>query len=181
MPERSTSLPVAAGVGRSSVWSRVASAPAWKVPAPAALAMFALLAFVPLQPTLTSAALDASWDAVLHDAFLRRLQFGRDIVFTFGPLGFIYSGAYHAETFALMLACRISIAAAASFAMWMLLASCIRAPLPRLLAAGTLLSLAALSMDTLLLAPPALLLARWCSGTWRWSCWSSSRCSSRRW
>jgi len=34
---------------------------------------------------------------VLHEAFIKRLQFGRDIVFTFGPWGFLYGG-YHPAT-----------------------------------------------------------------------------------
>ena len=33
---------------------------------------------------------------MLHTAFAERLQFGRDIVFTFGPWGFLYSGYYPA-------------------------------------------------------------------------------------
>jgi hypothetical protein len=37
---------------------------------------------------------DASWELVLHSAFSRHLQFGRDIVFTFGPWGFLYGGYY---------------------------------------------------------------------------------------
>src|SRR5436190_1212862 len=41
---------------------------------------------------------DDSWIQMLHFAFVERLQFGRDIVFTFGPWGFLYGG-YHPATY----------------------------------------------------------------------------------
>ena len=42
--------------------------------------------------------LDDSWIQMLHLAFAERLQFGRDIVFTFGPWGFLFGG-YHPATY----------------------------------------------------------------------------------
>src|SRR6266568_71195 len=39
---------------------------------------------------------DDSWIQMLHFAFAERLQFGRDIVFTFGPWGFLYGGGHSA-------------------------------------------------------------------------------------
>lgn len=61
---------------------------------------FVVLALViftfPFPPTNE---LDASWRMVLAKAFEERLQFGIDIVFTYGPLGFLmgktYSGGYY--------------------------------------------------------------------------------------
>jgi hypothetical protein len=44
--------------------------------------------------------LDYSWTQVLHLAFVRHLQFGRDIVFTSGPWGFL-GGGFYPQTFAL--------------------------------------------------------------------------------
>ncbi|HXS69211.1 MAG TPA: hypothetical protein VN761_10235, partial [Candidatus Polarisedimenticolia bacterium] len=41
--------------------------------------------------------LEDSWIQILHLAFVRHLQFGREIVFTFGPWGFLYAG-YRPET-----------------------------------------------------------------------------------
>src|SRR5207244_11081366 len=39
---------------------------------------------------------DDSWIQMLHMAFAERLQFGRDIVFTFGPWGFLCGGSHPA-------------------------------------------------------------------------------------
>jgi hypothetical protein len=41
--------------------------------------------------------IEDSWVQILHFAFVHHLQFGRDIVFTFGPWGFLYAG-YQPET-----------------------------------------------------------------------------------
>ena len=46
--------------------------------------------------------IEDSWLQILHLAFVRHLQFGRDIVFTFGPWGFIYGG-YQPDTHALVI------------------------------------------------------------------------------
>jgi hypothetical protein len=35
--------------------------------------------------------LDSSWQAVLEHAVRLKFQFGRDILFTFGPLGYLYA------------------------------------------------------------------------------------------
>lgn len=54
--------------------------------------LFAIACFVPPNPLGHYNAVEDSWIQVLHFAFLKHLQFGRDIVFTFGPWGFLYSG-----------------------------------------------------------------------------------------
>ena len=38
--------------------------------------------------------LDESWLQTLHLAFTQHLQFGHDLIFTFGPWGFLYAGSY---------------------------------------------------------------------------------------
>ncbi|MEP6685844.1 MAG: hypothetical protein ABJB22_03630 [Verrucomicrobiota bacterium] len=43
--------------------------------------------------------IDDSYVEVLHEAFRQHWQFGRDIVFTFGPLGFLYGGFHPATHF----------------------------------------------------------------------------------
>ena len=45
-------------------------------------------------PFLPATALDPSWGAALVDAHLHGRQFGKDIVFTYGPLGFLWSSFY---------------------------------------------------------------------------------------
>ena len=38
--------------------------------------------------------IDDSWQLALHAAFVHQMQFGRDVIFTFGPWGFLYGGFY---------------------------------------------------------------------------------------
>jgi hypothetical protein len=53
-------------------------------------------------------SLDGSWTAVLSWAFSNGLQFGSDIVFTYGPLGFLIPIAnYHPQTFILFFAAQL--------------------------------------------------------------------------
>jgi hypothetical protein len=59
--------------------------------------LYALSCFAPRCPAKSHALVDDSLMLVLHDAFIERLQFGRDLVFTYGPWGFLYDG-YHPAT-----------------------------------------------------------------------------------
>jgi hypothetical protein len=56
--------------------------------------------FLPCSPKFQHPPLDTSWEQALHVAFEQHLQFGRDIVFTCGPWGFLYEG-YYPPTFAI--------------------------------------------------------------------------------
>jgi len=62
--------------------------------------MYALSRFLPLSPQFHNSILDNSWMQVLHLAFEQHLRFGRDIVFTYGPWGFL-CGGYSPPTFAI--------------------------------------------------------------------------------
>src|SRR6185369_9698801 len=64
----------------------------------------------PLTPQIPSSGLDSSWSMVLHYAFQRHWQFGRDIVFTFGPYGFVYTRMFDPDTYWLTLSAWIAIA-----------------------------------------------------------------------
>jgi hypothetical protein len=58
-----------------------------------ATALFYVLSrFLPCAPQKHHGIIDDSWMQVLHTAFQQRWQFGRDIVFSFGPWGFLYGG-----------------------------------------------------------------------------------------
>ncbi len=48
--------------------------------------------------------LDSSWVFVLHEAFIGHYAFGRDILWHYGPLGFLFAKYYHPATYAWMLA-----------------------------------------------------------------------------
>jgi len=63
----------------------------------------AILFFMPLQPSYPVASLDSSWQYALNEAVARQLVFGRDIVFTFGPLASVYTGMYLPQTDWIML------------------------------------------------------------------------------
>ena len=56
---------------------------------PAALFIYTLCVFVPWTLPPPPDDLDASWNAVLHWAFVHHLDFGHDLVFTYGPWGFV--------------------------------------------------------------------------------------------
>ena len=75
----------------------------WKMALPWVLQAVALLyllsLFLPCAPQKHYGILDDSWAQVLHTAFLQHWQFGRDIVFTFGPWGFLYGGFHPATHF----------------------------------------------------------------------------------
>lgn len=65
--------------------------------------LFGAVAFFSLPFAVPSEALDPSWHWALHQAFCQDLRFGKDIVFTFGPYGFLYGRMYHPETFSLLV------------------------------------------------------------------------------
>jgi hypothetical protein len=60
--------------------------------------VYVFLSFLPRLSPRHDSLIDDSWVQVLHLAFIQHLQFGRDIVFTLGPWGFLYWGC-HPATF----------------------------------------------------------------------------------
>lgn len=76
---------MAAGSGGVRIAARVFVALA------ATAAFFCVL---PLPMATAGIGLDPSWGQALHVAFERSLQFGTDLAFTYGPLGFIYPRMY---------------------------------------------------------------------------------------
>ncbi len=58
----------------------------------AATLYFVLCRFVPWTPPLRKGYIEESYFEVLQIAFREHWQFGRDIVFTYGPWGFLYGG-----------------------------------------------------------------------------------------
>jgi hypothetical protein len=74
-------------------WSRIAWG-AWL----ALMLLVCLCVFVPWTTWYPADQLDASWCMVLHWAYVHHLDFGNQIVFTYGPWGFILQG-YDPATF----------------------------------------------------------------------------------
>src|SRR2546425_2779634 len=58
--------------------------------------LYVLSRFLPCAPQKHYGIIDDSWVQVLHTAFQQHWQFGCDIVFTFGPWGFLYGGFFPA-------------------------------------------------------------------------------------
>src|SRR5205085_2458465 len=102
----------------------------------------------PFRPTEFTYALDAAWADFLHDAFAQGRQFGEDVVFTYGPYGFVATGAFHAETWPALLAAQVALALAAALALERLID---RFPPHPVVALGWLLLLAWLGPDPMLL------------------------------
>lgn len=59
--------------------------------------------FVPLSPTMPSEGLDPSWVFGMNQGFAQGLSIGKELIFTLGPYGFIYTKSYHPSTDLLML------------------------------------------------------------------------------
>jgi hypothetical protein len=61
------------------------------------------LFLIPFSPEMPSAGLDPSWRYALNVAVSEGLVFGRDLIFTFGPLGSVYTHVYSPQTDHLMM------------------------------------------------------------------------------
>ena len=73
---------------------------------PAALALLTLLfaiALVPWIPQIPALQIDSSWATVHNFGFQQGWQWGRDIVFTYGPWGWLVAPQYHPSTYVLLL------------------------------------------------------------------------------
>ena len=68
-----------------------------------ALFLLCVLLSVPWALDDPLAGLDGSWRFVINHAAQKGWQFGRDIVFTFGPYGFLYTKVNHPQTYGLTL------------------------------------------------------------------------------
>ncbi|HWW60082.1 MAG TPA: hypothetical protein VN181_01825, partial [Thermoanaerobaculia bacterium] len=86
---------------------------------PAIVLLVALALIVPVR--LNTYVNTEYWMSVaLHDAFARGAHFGSDVVFTYGPWGFLLLPAFHAKTVALMFVLRAAVAAIGLAALWKL-------------------------------------------------------------
>lgn len=63
--------------------------------APFILAISMLMLYVPLNPVLPEASLDPSWALGINELASRHAVFGKDVVFTQGPLAAVYTGYFH--------------------------------------------------------------------------------------
>jgi hypothetical protein len=123
-----------------------------------------LFAFSRFQPSGRPGAdnvVDDSWIQMLHLAFAERLQFGRDIVFTFGPWGFLYGG-FHPATHSISVVAWAVLAIVFWWAGWRVATHFFKNPLVSWVWLLAVIGLASISpflnMDVRLTAWPLLLL-----------------------
>jgi DNA-binding beta-propeller fold protein YncE len=104
---------------------------------------------------------DDAWIQMLHMAFSKRLQFGREIVFTFGPWGFLYGG-YHPATQPVSVVVWAVLAVIFWWAAWRVVTHFVENPLVSWLWMMAVIGLASISpflnIDVRLTAWPLLLL-----------------------
>lgn len=127
-----------------------------------------LLHFLPLQPQMPAASLDAAWAATFAQDYLAGAAWGRDLVFMFGPLSFLVTGAYDPLLYDATLAVRALAHGGVALALALLWR-----PLPRAwLWALPLLAVLPLSVGVdaqfLLLPLLAALLRASGRGAWLW-------------
>ena len=77
------------------------------------------LMLIPFTPVMPRAGLDPSWGAALNVAVAHGLVFGKDVIFTFGPLASVYTHQYAPETDSIMMvaSCLYASSFAAIFAL----------------------------------------------------------------
>jgi hypothetical protein len=63
----------------------------------------AALFLIPFAPVMPQDGLDPSWRYALNEAVAHGRLFGRDVTFTFGPLGSVYTRMFHPATDTLMI------------------------------------------------------------------------------
>lgn len=93
-----------------------------------AVSAFALLRFVVWDPPAPAADLESSWHAVLHEARALGWHFGRDLVFSHGPYGFVKAASLHPATYATSVALQSLLALWLAAALWVLLAPTLPGP-----------------------------------------------------
>ena len=124
--------------------------------------LFALWTIVPWRPLSVPGEpsyLDPSWLVVLHRAFLEKLVFGRDIVFTYGPWGFVATRTYVPGTFAWLLASWVVFAAGIWYAAFTFALAVIRGALWAAAWTTALLLVVSLGDETPFIAATALFIA----------------------
>jgi len=77
-----------------------------------------LLSFPPLQPMTFNEKLDPSFFFSLSHAVAAGDQFGRDLVFTFGPWGFLFVPFYHPDTYPCVLGCYLVLCMVLFAGLW---------------------------------------------------------------
>lgn len=73
---------------------------------------YSLLNILPWSPTAYGFSLDESWASAVHIAFANKIQFGKDLIYTYGPYGFLQVKRYFPETYGYLFGFYLLIAIA---------------------------------------------------------------------
>ena len=85
-----------------------------------ALLVTILAVFIPLSPSMPKAGLDTSWAYATNEAVAHGIDFGKELIFTFGPYSSIYSRSYHPATDHLMIYGSLFLALGYAVGLWVL-------------------------------------------------------------
>ncbi len=110
---------------------------------------------------------DPSWRYMLHQSFVDRLRFGTEVIFTYGPFGFVTTRMYHPQTFPLMLAIWAILAAVYSCLVWRLARRFTTSPWLALLI--SLVAVRVVSMESMIFLFSFLILLVTERQAWSWS------------
>jgi len=123
--------------------------------------LFAVSRFLPSGQPGGYSIVENSWIQMFQMAFAKRLQFGRDIVFTFGPWGFLFGG-YHPATYLISVVVWVVLAVVFWWAAWRVVTHFFKNPLVSWLWMMAVIGLASITayvlIDARLTAWPVLLL-----------------------
>jgi hypothetical protein len=89
---------------------------------------FGLIRFVAWDPPAIGGDLEASWLAVLHEAWARGWSFGSELVFTYGPYAFVDVRMLHPATYWPAVALQTALLGIMTVSLWRLLAPATRSP-----------------------------------------------------
>ena len=82
------------------------------------LAATIFLVVVPFYSTMPGDGLDPSWQLWLNEAVSKKLRFGSDVIFTFGPYSSLFTKNYHPATDSLIILTGILFAIGYIFAIF---------------------------------------------------------------
>ncbi|NDF11573.1 MAG: hypothetical protein EB060_01990 [Proteobacteria bacterium] len=111
-----------------------------------------------LNPEFYDDGVDSSWMWVMCEAFVHHMKWGKDILWHYGPLGFLYGRGYNPDTFLLKNICWFYMVTVYVAGCYTLVMRSGERTTPHLVAIPMLMLFAAISYETAFLSFPVLFL-----------------------